>query len=242
MTNNRIRALTFDVFGTVVDWRSSIAVELERFFGPRDVQRDWYRFATDWRDRYQPAMEEIRTGRRPFVILDVLHRENLEQVLDRYAIDGLSPNEVDRLNNAWHRLDPWPDSVEGLYALRKHYTVATLSNGNVSLMVDLARHGSLPWDAILGAEFARAYKPDPRAYLGTAAALGCAPEACLMVAAHNSDLHAARDLGFRTAYVNRPTEHGPSQTSDLGPESDWDHACESLPELARLLADERGRN
>lgn len=230
-----IKALTFDVFGTVVDWRSSVAQELEAFFRTRKLKRDWFTFINDWRELYQPAMEDVRAERRPFVILDVLHRENLIKLLERYDIQGLSEQDIVELNTCWHRLKPWPDCIDGLLELRKSYTLATLSNGNVALMTNLARHSALPWDVILGAEFAQAYKPDPRTYLRTASALGLEPNECLMVAAHNEDLRAARKLGFRTAYINRPKEYGPDQTTNLGPEENWDIACDSMIELATLL-------
>lgn len=230
-----MKALLFDVFGTVVDWRSSVAAELQAFFEPRGVVRDWPQVAADWRARYQPAMEEIRARRRGFVVLDQLHRENLEQVLQAQDLGGLPEADMDHLNRAWHRLRPWPDCVAGLTRLKARYVLATLSNGNVALMVNLARFGGLPWDAVLGAEFTRSYKPDPHTYLGTAAALGLAPGDCLMVAAHNDDLRAARDLGFGTAFICRPTEHGPAQSVDLQPEADWDFAVDSMTGLADVL-------
>ncbi|MBO9436896.1 haloacid dehalogenase type II [Ruegeria sp. R13_0] len=232
---NGIKALTFDVFGTVVDWRSSVAEELRTFFEPRRLSRDWFAFIDDWRELYQPAMEDVRSQRRSFVILDVLHRENLIKLLEKYEIHGLSEDDILELNTCWHRLKPWPDSVDGLLELRKSFTLATLSNGNMALMTNLARHSALPWHMILGAEFAQAYKPDPRTYLCTASALGLEPCQCMMVAAHNKDLRAARELGFKTAYVNRPTEYGPGQTTDLGPEENWDIVCESMVELADFL-------
>jgi len=232
---HRFKALTFDVFGTVVDWRSSVAAELQDFFAPRGVVRDWPQFILDWRALYQPAMQAVRSGARDFVILDVLHRENLLVLLDRYEIAGLTPDEIDHLSQIWHRLAPWPDVVPGLTRLKRSHVLATLSNGNIALMVNLARFGGLPWDAILGAEFTRSYKPDPPTYLGTAAALGLAPDQCLMVAAHNDDLHAARAMGFGTAFIARPTEYGPGQTVDLEPDAAWDFATDSMTGLADLL-------
>ena len=230
-----VEALLFDVLGTVVDWRSSVARELEARFAPRGAARDWARVADDWRALYQPAMEAVRSGRRAFVVLDALHAENLERVLADHDLEAPDAAGLDRLVRAWHRLDPWPDSVEGLAALRRERPVATLSNGNVALLVALARHAGLEWDAILGAELARNYKPVPDVYLRSAEALGLAPERCLMVAAHNDDLRAARALGFRTAFVARPTEHGPEQTTDLAAEEGWDLVVDSLVELARRL-------
>jgi 2-haloacid dehalogenase len=231
-----IGALTFDVFGTVVDWRSSIIRE-GRALGERlGLAVDWEAFADDWRGLYHPSMEPVRTGERPWVPLDRLHRESLDTLAHRHGFaDRVDAATLDALNLAWHRLDPWPDSAPGLTRLRRRYPLATLSNGNVALMVDLARHGGLPFDAILGAELARQYKPRPEVYLRTAEALGLAPEACLMVAAHNHDLKAAARLGLRTAYVIRPTQSGPAQTRDLGPEGDYDLVVESLEALADAL-------
>ena len=230
-----VTALTFDVFGTVVDWRSSIVREGEALARAKGLDVDWFRFADAWRGQYQPALEQVRSGARPWTPLDTLHRESLERLLGVHGIGGLVERELDHLNRAWHRLDPWPDVVPGLTRLRRRFILATLSNGNVALMVNLARHGGLPWDAILGAEVARAYKPQPAAYLTTAALLGLRPDQCLMVAAHNNDLAAARALGFRTAFVPRPTEHGPTQTSDLKPTHDWDLVARDFVDLADRL-------
>jgi 2-haloacid dehalogenase len=235
MRPGSIEALCFDVFGTVVDWRSGVARHAEAVLGPRGVSLDWPAFADAWRARYQPAMEEVRAGRRGFVKLDVLHRENLEAVLAEHGITDLPEATVAELNLAWHRLDPWPDVVEGLTRLKRRHILAPVSNGNLRLMVDLARHGGLPWDAILGAEVARAYKPAPEAYLRSAGLLDLPPAACVMVAAHNDDLAAARAQGFRTAFVPRPLEHGPGQTRDLEPEADWDFVARDFGELAARL-------
>ena len=230
-----VEALCFDVFGTVVDWRESIAREAAQLLGARGISRDWRAFADAWRARYQPAMEQVRSGRRPWVKLDDLHRENLLALLDEYAIEGLSDAEIDHLNRAWHRLDPWPDVVEGLSRLKRKYILATLSNGNVALMVNMAKRAGLPWDVILGAEVARAYKPLPEAYLRAAVLLDLEPRACMMVAAHNDDLVAAAACGLRTAFVARPTEHGPRQQKDLRPEHAFDVSANSLIDLAQQL-------
>jgi 2-haloacid dehalogenase len=235
MSIDGVRALTFDVFGTVVDWRSGIAREAQALLAPKGFERDWAGFALRWRARYQPAMEQVRSGRRAWTILDHLHRENLVAVLDEFGIEGLSDQEIDHLNRAWHRLDPWPDVVEGLGRLKRRYILATLSNGNVALMVNLAKRAGLPWDVILGAEVARAYKPRPEAYLRTAELLGLVPSACMMVAAHNDDLVAARAVGFRTAFVARPREYGPDQSRDLRAEGGYDVVADSLTQLAAGL-------
>lgn len=232
---SNVRALAFDVFGTVVDWRTSIINACQAFGAAHGVARDWAVFADDWRGLYQPSMQAIRSGQRRFVTLDVLHRENLDALLAIYKIGDVSEAARDDLCRAWHALAPWPDSVAGLSRLQRKYVLATLSNGNVALMVNLARHAGLAWDAILGAEVAQNYKPQAIVYERTAAMLGTRPEQCMMVAAHNNDLAAARRLGFRTAYVNRPTEHGRTQTTDLGPEQDWDIAVDSMLDLADIL-------
>src|ERR1035437_3768508 len=235
---NEVKALLFDVFGTVVDWRSGVAREAAPFLVRHGVgQVDGGAFADAWRKRYQPSMEEVRSGRRAFVPLDVLHRENLERVLPEFSIhsESVPAPELDELNLAWHRLDPWPDSVAGLTRLKSRYVIAPLSNGNVRLMMDIAKRSGLPWDAILGAEVVRAYKPTPEAYLRTAEVLMMKPEQLCLVAAHNSDLAAARKCGFRAAFIPRPFEHGPEQTSDLHPEQDWDHVAGDLNHLATEL-------
>jgi 2-haloacid dehalogenase len=235
MDERGIAALTFDVFGTVVDWRNGIIREARALGREYGIERDWAAFADAWRGLYQPAMEEVRRGRAPFVPLDVLHRQNLDQVLVRFEITGLTEAEIDHLNRAWHRLDPWPDSVPGLTRLRRRFILATLSNGNVALMVNMAKRAGLPWDAILGAEVARAYKPEPEAYLRTAELLGLRPQQCMMVAAHNGDLIAASACGYRTAFVRRPSEHGPGQTTDLEPAREFDVTAGSFVELADKL-------
>jgi len=238
MILDRVRALVFDVFGTVVDWRSGVARAAAPFLARHGAaSADPAAFADSWRDRYDPAMAAVRSGRRPFERLDVLHRENLEAVLPDFGIDParVPAAELDELNLAWHRLDPWPDAVPGLTRLKRRFIVAPLSNGNVILMLDMAKRAGLPWDAILGAELAQAYKPDPEAYLRTVDILAMQPDQVCMVAAHNSDLAAARACGLATAFVPRPTEHGPGQTKDLQPAQDWDVVAGDFGELATKL-------
>jgi len=233
-----VRALVFDVFGTVVDWREGVARDLRAFFDRHGAgQVDSHAVADAWRKRYQPAMEECRSGRRAFTRLDVLHRENLDAVLLGNGLDvtAIAADELDHLNRAWHRLDPWPDAVAGLKRLKTRYIIAPLSNGNVALLLNMARHGGLPWDAILGAEVANAYKPQPAAYLRTADILGLQPGEVGLVAAHNSDLAAARACGLRTAFVLRPLEHGPGQVSDLKPDERWDIVALDFLDLANQL-------
>jgi len=238
MILDRVRALVFDVFGTVVDWRSGIAREAAPFLARHAKSRvDPAAFADAWRKRYDPAMEAVRSGKRSFVRLDVLHWENLVAVLPAFGIDPakVPAAELDELNLAWHRLDPWPDVVAGLARLKRRYVIAPLSNGNVILMLDMAKRAGLPWDAILGAELAQAYKPDPEAYLRTVDILAMRPDEVCMVAAHNGDLAAARACGLATAFVPRPSEHGPGQTKDLAPEQAWDIIAKDFGELADQL-------
>ena len=235
MALSDVKALTFDVFGTVVNWRDSVAREAKAFLGPRGYDKDWHAFADQWRARYQPAMAKVRSGERAWAKLDDLHRENLVELLRESEISGLSAADIDHLNRAWHRLDGWPDTVEGLTRLKRKFILATLSNGNVALMVDMAKHAGLPWDAILGAEVARAYKPQPEAYDRTADFLGLQPRQCMMVAAHNGDLVAARGRGFHTAFVSRPLEHGPNKTRDVKAEHDFDVIAEDFIDLAAKL-------
>ncbi|QGZ57089.1 haloacid dehalogenase type II [Paraburkholderia acidiphila] len=230
-----IKALVFDVFGTVVDWRSGVAREAAAFLQRHAPHLDAFEFADIWRREYSPAMEEIRSGRRPYVRLDVLHRENLVKVLKRSGITGATDAEIDELNLAWHRLDPWPDSVPALNRLKRRFIIAPLSNGNIRLMVDMAKRAGLPWDAILGAEVVRAYKPSPQVYSETVDILGLAPAELCLVAAHNGDLAAARRLGLSTAFVVRPTEHGPDQKTDLNAQQAWDFVVDDLNELASQL-------
>jgi len=233
-----VKALVFDVFGTVVDWREGVARDAAPFLARHGrPDADPRGFADAWRRRYQPAMEEVRSGRRPFVRLDVLHRENLDLVLRDHGIDParVPAAELDALNRAWHRLDPWPDAIPGLTRLRPRYILAPLSNGNVALLVNMARRAGLPWDAVLGAEVAQAYKPMPEAYLRTADILGLRPDEVALVAAHNDDLAAARRAGLRTGFVPRPAEHGPGQATDLRAAQDWDVVAADFVDLAARL-------
>ena len=222
----RAKALIFDVFGTCVDWRTSVAREVAAVLPGVDADA----FATAWRAEYDPAMARIREGGRGYVPLDDLHRENLHKVAADFGVTA-----PDALAHAWERLDPWPDVVAGLGALKRHHIVAPCSNGSIALMTRLAKFGGLPWDCILGAEIAQDYKPKPRVYLAACAALRLLPDQVMMVAAHNDDLHAARAAGLITAFVPRPTEHGPGQTTDLTPEAAWEIIAADFHDLARQL-------
>lgn len=233
-----VEALVFDMFGTVVDWRESVAAEVATHLSEYLPTVDPREFADLWRAQYQPSMERIRNGSREFTRLDVLHRENLEAVLDRLGVDPVTipPPVLDEANLSWHRLNPWPDAVPGLTRLKEQFIIAPLSNANVRLALDVAKRAQLPWDAILGAEVAGAYKPEPAAYLRTVDILELAPHKVAMVAAHNSDLAAASEVGLRTAFVLRPTEHGPGQSTDLTAEGDWDVVAEDFDDLAGQIA------
>ncbi|MEY2801752.1 MAG: hypothetical protein RL513_1337 [Pseudomonadota bacterium] len=229
-----IKALIFDVFGTLVDWRTCIAREAEHLLAPRGIRLDWLAFADAWRAQYQPAMEEVRAGSIPFCKLDHLHRRNLDVVLTAQALNDIDEGTRHELTMAWHRLDAWPDVAEGLAALRTRFLLAPCSNGNISLMVDLARRNGLIWDAILGAEVARDYKPKPGVYLSAADAFDLAPGEVMMVAAHSSDLQAAAACGLATCFVARPDEYGPG-LGEAEPDGPVDISVAHLRELAERL-------
>ena len=231
-----VKALLFDVFGTVVDWRTSVTREGEAFAAARGLAGiDWAAFADAWRGLYQPGLQEVRQGRRPWQVLDRLHRASLERLLAERGVKDVPEAALDHFNRAWHRLEPWPDAPRGLARLKRRYTLATCSNGNVALMVALAKWGGLPWDMILGAELAQHYKPCPETYLRSAAFLGLAPGECMMVAAHNGDLAAARDCGLKCAFVPRPGEFGPAGKPDLAPAADWEITAADFGALATAL-------
>jgi 2-haloacid dehalogenase len=229
-----IRVLLFDVFGTLVDWRTGVAREARAILSPLAIDIDWLAFADAWRGEYQPAMEEVRAGRIPFSKLDALHRRNLDIVLGRFGLDRVDDAVRTELNLAWHRLDAWPDVAPGLARLKGNLRLAPCSNGNISIMVDLARRNAFPWDAVVGAELARDYKPKPSVYLTAAAAFDCAPEEAMMVAAHSSDLAAAASAGLRTAFVARPDEAGPGRGESRA-SVPVDISAASLLELADRL-------
>ncbi|OWK29865.1 haloacid dehalogenase type II [Sphingomonas mucosissima] len=233
-----LKVLAFDVFGTVVDWRGPICAESGLFLEKIGQQHiDSGQFTDDWRKKYLTGMASYAKSGREFTILDVLHREMLEETLRDHGIDPatLDPALLQDWTFAWRRLAPWPGSVEGLTRLKRRFPIVTLSNGNIALMLEMARRGGLPWDTIMGAEVTRAYKPDPRAYLGTAEVLGLAPGDVCLVAAHHSDLAAARKCGLKTAFVARPMEYGGRPAPDAKLEQDWEWSADSLVELADQL-------
>lgn len=232
----QLKAIFFDVFGTVVDWRSGVIRDGERLGAHKNLSVDWPAFADAWRGEYAPSMDRVRRGELPWSSLDALHRESLERLLERFGIDGLTEEDKQSFIRAWHRLDPWPDSVAGLERLRKRYIIAPLSNGNVSLLVDMAKRAGLPWDVILSAELARHYKPDPESYLTAVSLLDLSPDETMMAAAHSDDLRAAASLGLRTAYIHRPLEWGPQARDVQRPDaSEFDFSVDSIEELAQSL-------
>ena len=224
-----------------MDWRTGVAREVQAFLDKHGIDGvDPFDFADAWRARYQPAMQAIRDGRRDFVPLDVLHLENLRAVLtESHLPTPFPPEELWQLTTAWHRLDPWPDSIAALAAIRRHYVIGPLSNGNLALLVNMAKRAGLPWDVVIGADVTGVYKPQPAAYTSAAELLGLPPSAVMLVAAHNNDLRAARESGFATAFVLRATEHGPGQATDLAATGDWDIVGGTLGDVARELSDSR---
>jgi 2-haloacid dehalogenase len=236
-TGRVVRAVLFDVFGTVVDWRTGVAAAVRDFAAAHGLAVEPGAFADKWRGRYVPSMQRVSTGERPFASLDVLHRENLEQVLREcgYRPGGFAAAELDALARAWHFLPPWPDSVAGIAAIKTGYIVGPLSNGNTSLLLDMAKAAGLAWDLILGSDVTRAYKPHPDAYRKPAAFLGLDPDEIMLVAAHNADLAGARAAGLATAFIARPQEGGPGKAADLTATGDWDLIAISITELAGML-------
>ena len=230
-----VKALVFDVFGTVVDWRGSLIKEGRALGRSQSLQVDWAAFADAWRAGYAPAMDRVRRGELPWATIDVLHRMILVELLAKFRVATLSEDEKDELNRAWHRLAPWPDSVKGLTRLKKRFVISTLSNGNMALLTNMAKHAGLPWDCVLSAELFRHYKPDREVYLGAARLLGLRPGEVMMVAAHKSDLDAAAAAGLRTAFVQRPLEFGDPALKDITPEKRFDINAADFLDLAKKL-------
>ena len=231
----QVQALLFDVFGTVVDWRSGVIRDVTAVAGRAGAPLDAARFADQWRAGYRPAMDLVRSGQLPWTKLDGLHRRVLDELAGEFGLAGLPAAELDWLNTCWHRLDPWPDAVPGLARLRQRYVLAAFSNGNVALLVNMAKRAGLPWDAILSAELFRQYKPDPQTYLGAVELLSLDPARVMLVAAHNDDLSAAADLGLATGFLPRPAEHGPGQQANLAPTREYTVVATDLTDLATQL-------
>lgn len=231
-----VKALAFDVFGTVVDYRSTIIREGEELNRVKGLSVDWGRFADAWRGRYRPSMERVMRGEQPWTNLDALHRQSLQKLLGEFQIeDKLTQEEQETLNHVWHRLQPWPDAIPGLTHLRKRFVLSTLSNGNVALLVNMAKYSALPWDCILSAELFRAYKPAPQAYQMTCQLLGLQSHEVMLVAAHQYDLRAAQAQGMRAAFVPRPLEYGPATVPDLTPDPAFEVVASDFMDLARKL-------
>jgi len=230
-----VEVVLFDVFGTVVDWRTSLQKWFQRFGREQNLEADWVELVDDWRAAYQPSLARVRDGARPYVTLDVLHRESLDVLLPRYGLSGLPENDRQRLTRAWRWLDPWLDVVAGLTRLKRKYVIGTLSNGGLGLLTDLAKFAGMPWDVVLSADLFQHYKPDAAVYLGAAELLGRPTSALMLVAAHNYDLGAARSHGYRTSFVARPTEYGPRKQADSAVEGQWDYVVTSLEELAEKI-------
>lgn len=230
-----IRALTFDTYGTVVDWRTSVLAELRALSDRKALALDCARFLDDWKAAYRPTMDRVNQGQIRWMSVDEIYRRRLEELLVAYGIAGLAADEVDALARVWWRLEPWPDAIAGIRRLRRRYIVTPLSNASFIGMVELARHAGLPWDCVITAGNARWYKPRPEAYRTAIGLLGCRPDEVMMVAAHNYDLAAARGQGMATAFVPRPLEYGPGQKTDLAPEAAWDVVAADLEDLAARL-------
>lgn len=231
-----VKALLFDVFGTVVDWRTSLIDNFTKWGSAKGIDGDWIGLVDAWRGAYMPSMDQVRKHPdRGFVILDDLQRKSVEPLAAKLGITGLTSADFDYLTRGWHSLEPWPDSVSGLTRLKKNFIIGPLSNGNVALLTNMAKHARLPWDLVLSAEIFKHYKPDPETYLGAAKILSLRPEQVMLVAAHNNDLAAAKAVGLKTAFVPRPTEYGPLQNRDFGPEGEWDFVVSDLNDLADKL-------
>ena len=236
IARREVKALVFDVFGTVVDWRTSLIDELTQWGKARKVEADWTALVDAWREAYAPSMDEVRKNpAKGYIKLDQLHRQSLDKLIERFNIKGLSEADRDHINRGWHRLKPWPDSVSGLTRLKAKFIISPLSNGNVSLLTNMAKNAGLPWDLILCAEVFEHYKPDREMYLGAARLLSMQPGEVMLVAAHNDDLAAAQSFGLKTAFVARPTEYGPLQKKDFEATGDWTMVVKDFNDLAARM-------
>jgi 2-haloacid dehalogenase len=231
-----VKALVFDVFGTVVDWRSSLIADFTKWGAARGISADWTALVDAWRQAYMPSMDSVRHHpERGFLKLDKLHRQSLEGLVEQFGIAGLTDADLDYVTLGWHRLHPWGDSVAGLTRLKTKYIISPLSNGNIALLTNMAKFGGLPWDLIMGAELFKHYKPDPETYLGAAELLSLSPAEVMMVAAHNNDLAAAQKCGLKTGFVPRVTEYGPLQSRDFAADGEWDVVADDFEDLAKRL-------
>lgn len=236
-----LRAIVFDVFGSVVDWRSSLIADLTDYAAGKGIAAgkgvapDWPALVDAWRAAYQPSMQRVRSGELPWTRLDDLHRASLDRLVQEFGITGPSEDDLAHINRGWHRLDPWPDSVAGLNRLKRRFIIGPLSNGNVALLTNLAKHAGLPWDVVFGSDLFGHFKPDPETYLGVARLLDLDPGQVMLAAAHNADLAAARSCGLQTAFFPRPAEYGPHQSRDFRAEAEWDVIAEDIEDLATRL-------
>ena len=228
-------AIVFDTFGSVVDWRTSLIEELTTFGAGRGIEADWTRLVDAWRAAYQPSMQRVRVGEVPWTTLDVLHRSSLDRLVEEFGIRGLTEADMAHINRGWHRLKPWPDSVPGLMRLKSRFIIGPLSNGNVSLLLNMAKNAGIPWDMIFGSDLFQHFKPDPETYLGVARLLDLEPGQVMMAAAHNGDLAKARACGLMTAFFARPTEYGPHQARDTAADQDWDVVARDINDMASQL-------
>ncbi len=229
------RAIVFDTFGTVVDWRSSLIAELTEFGRSRNISADWPRLVDAWRAAYHPSMQKVRSGELPWTTLDALHRMSLDRLIEEHGIAGLTESDRHHINLGWHRLKPWPDAVPGLTRLKARFIIGPLSNGNVALLTNMAKNAGIPWDMVFGSDLFGHYKPDPETYLGVCKLLDLEPTQVMMAAAHNGDLAKARSLGLLTAFFPRPTEYGPHQSRDFKAEHEWDIVATDIEDMARQL-------
>lgn len=235
MPAQRPVAIVFDTFGTVVDWRSSLIAELTEFGRQRGINADWTGLVDAWRAAYHPSMDRVRKGEQPWTTLDNLHRTPLDKLVAEFGIKGLSEADLQHINRGWHRLNPWPDSVSGLTRLKRKFIIGPLSNGNVALLTNMAKHAKLPWDMVFGSDLFHHFKPDPETYLGVAKLLDVEPSQVMMAAAHNNDLANARKQGLMTGFFARPTEYGPHQKRDFAADQEWDVVARDIEDLAAKL-------
>jgi 2-haloacid dehalogenase len=229
------KAIVFDTFGTVVDWRTSLIADLSEYGTRKGIHADWASLVDAWRAAYHPSMDRVRRGEQPWTKLDKLHRSSLDHLVKEFGIRGLEEADLDHINRGWHRLHPWPDSIPGLLRLKSRFIIGPLSNGNVSLLLNMAKFAGIPWDTIFGSDLFQHFKPDPETYLGVARILDVAPNQVMMAAAHNNDLAAARACGLLTAFFPRPAEYGPHQKRDTKADADWDIVAADIEDLATQL-------
>jgi 2-haloacid dehalogenase len=235
MASRKPVAIVFDTFGSVVDWRGSLIAELTAFGSERGIKADWTALVDAWRGAYNPSMDRVRKGEQPWTVLDDLHRSSLDRLIEQFGIRGLSEADLRHINLGWHRLKPWPDALSGLARLKRKYTIGPLSNGNVALLTNMAKHAGIPWDVVFGSDLFHHFKPDPETYLGVAKLLGLEPGQLMMGAAHNNDLAAARRCGLMTGFFPRPTEYGPHQKRDFAAEQEWDVVATDIEDMAAKL-------